>query len=84
MSGYIGAVGFGLYCQLLKRTIAALKGEKPEEIVDVHLNLDFIDYSPASEDADAAAALPYDYVEEEVQRMSIMKRFAEAMDRKVV
>ena len=83
-SGHIAAVGFGLYCQLLKRTIAALKGEKLEEIVDVHLNLDFIDYSPASEDADAAAALPYDYVEEEVQRMSIMKRFAEAMDLKVV
>ena len=83
-SGHIAAVGFGLYCQLLKRTIAALKGEKLEEIVEVHLNLDFIDYSPASEDADAAAALPYDYVEEEVQRMSIMKRFAEAMDLKVV
>ncbi|MCR5415160.1 MAG: hypothetical protein K6F50_10605, partial [Kiritimatiellae bacterium] len=43
-------------------------------------NLDFIDFSPASTDMDAAAALPYGYVEEDAQRMGFMKRFAEAMD----
>ncbi len=83
-SGHIAAVGFGLYCQLLKRTIAMMKGEKVREVVDVKLHLDFIDYSPASEDGESAAALPYSYVEEDVQRMSFMKRFAEAMDVKVV
>ena len=83
-SGHIAAVGFGLYCQLLQRTIAMMKGEKVQEIVDVKLNLDFIDPSPASDDADAAAALPYGYVEEDVQRMSFMKRFAEASDIRVV
>ena len=79
-SGHIAAVGFTLYCQLLQRTIARLKGEKVQETVDVQLNLDFIDLSPASADADAAAALPYGYVEEEAQRMNFMKRFAEAAD----
>lgn len=83
-SGHIAAVGFGLYCQLLQRTVAALKGEPGPELVDVKLNVDFIDYSPASGDESAAAALPYDYVEEDVQRMSFMKRFAEATDEKVV
>ena len=83
-SGHIAAVGFGLYCQLLQRTIAMMKGEKVQEIVDVKLNLDFIDPSPASDDADSAAALPYGYVEEDVQRMSFMKRFAEASDIRVV
>ncbi|MGN0855037.1 MAG: DEAD/DEAH box helicase [Kiritimatiellia bacterium] len=83
-SGHIAAVGFGLYCQLLQRTVARLKGEKVAEIVDVRLNLDFIDYSPASTDTEAAAAFPYDYIEEEALRMSFMKRFAEAMDEKVV
>ncbi len=83
-SGHIAAVGFGLYCQLLQRTVAMMKGEKVAEIVDVKINLDFIDPSPASEDENAAAALPYSYVEEDVQRMSFLKRFAEASDEKVV
>ena len=83
-SGHIAAVGFGLYCQLLQRTIAMMKGEKVQDIVEVKLHLDFIDYSPASEDDASAAALPYSYVEEDVQRMSFMKRFAEATDEKVV
>lgn len=83
-SGHIAAVGFGLYCQLLQRTIAMMKGEKVQDIVEVKLHLDFIDYSPASEDDASAAALPYSYVEEDVQRMSFMKRFAEAADEKVV
>jgi len=83
-SGHIAAVGFSLYCQLLQRTVAMMKGEKVRDIVDVKLNLDFIDLSPASENPSAAAALPYDYVEEDVQRMSFMKRFAEATDVKIV
>ena len=83
-SGHIAAVGFGLYCQLLQRTIAMMKGEKVQDIVEVKLHLDFIDYSPASEDDASAAALPYSYVEEDVQRMSFMKRVAEATDEKVV
>jgi len=83
-SGHIAAVGFSLYCQLLQRTIAMMKGEKVKEVVDVKLNLDFIDASPASADQDAAAALPYDYVEEDSQRMNFMKRFAEAADPKAV
>ena len=83
-SGHIAAVGFTLYCQLLQRTIARLKGEKVAEVVDVGLNLDFLDLSPASTDEAAAAALPYGYVEEDAQRMSFMKRLAEATDVKVV
>ena len=72
-SGHIAAIGFGLYCQLLQRTIAQMKGEKVKAIVDVKLNLDF-----------ANPRLPYDYIEEDVQRLSLMKRFAEAQDVRVV
>jgi transcription-repair coupling factor (superfamily II helicase) len=79
-SGHIAAVGFSLYCQLLRRTIAVLKGEKIPEIVDVRLNLDFIDLSPASGDGENSASLPYEYVEEDSQRMNFMKRLAEAAD----
>ncbi|MDD2455154.1 MAG: transcription-repair coupling factor [Kiritimatiellae bacterium] len=77
-SGHIAAVGFGLYCQLLRRTIARLKGEKPPALVDVGLTLDFIDLSPGSADSAAAACLPYDYIEEEAHRMLLHRRVAEA------
>ena len=83
-SGHIAAVGFGLYCQLLQRTISQMKGEKVREVVDVRLSLDFLDMSPASGDESSSAALPYAYVEEDAQRMSFMKRFAEASDLRTV
>ena len=72
-SGHIAAVGFGLYCQLLQRTIAMMRGEKVRETVDVKLNLDF-----------ALPRIPYDYIEEDAQRLNLMKRFAEAQDQRTV
>ena len=78
-SGHIAAVGFSLYCQLLQRTIAKFRGEKVHDIVDVTVNLDFIDFSPGTADPDAGASLPYDYVEEESQRMDFHHRLAEAV-----
>lgn len=78
-SGHIAAVGFSLYCQLLQRTIAKMKGESVQEIVDVSVNLDFIDFSPGTADPDTGASLPYDYVEEEAQRMDFHRRLAEAV-----
>ena len=72
-SGHIAAVGFGLYCQLLRRTIARLKGAKVREIVDVRLNLDFAD-----------PRLPCEYIDEDVLRLGMMKRFAEAQDTRAI
>ena len=72
-SGHIAAVGFNLYCQLLRRTISMMKGEKPEMTIDVKLNLDFVNPS-----------VPYTYIEEDCLRFSILKRFAEAQDLKEV
>ena len=77
-SGHIAAVGFSLYCQLLQRTIARMRGETVREIIDVSVNLDFIDFSPGTADPDSGASLPYDYVEEEAQRMDFHRRLAEA------
>jgi transcription-repair coupling factor (superfamily II helicase) len=50
-SGHITAVGFELYCQLLKQSVAALKGEKVRPRVDVLMRLDFIVLSPGEDDA---------------------------------
>ena len=41
-SGHIIAVGFDLYCQLLKQAVAQLKGDKPRLRRDVDLRLDFV------------------------------------------
>jgi transcription-repair coupling factor (superfamily II helicase) len=41
-SGHITAVGFELYCQLLKQSVSALKGEKVKPRVEVSVKLDFI------------------------------------------
>ncbi len=41
-SGHIMAVGFDLYCQLLKQAVAQLKGEKARLRLDVDLRLDFV------------------------------------------
>lgn len=79
-SGHIAAVGFNLYCKLLKRTIAMLKGEKPESANEARLMLDFIDFSPSAGNSETAAALTYDYIEEDSERLVFTRRIAEAAD----
>ena len=41
-SGHIMAVGFDLYCQLLKQAVAQLKGQKTRLRLDVDVRLDFV------------------------------------------
>jgi len=41
-SGHIMAVGFDLYCQLLKQAVAQIKGQKLRLRVDVDVRLDFV------------------------------------------
>ncbi len=48
-SGQITAVGFDLYCQLLKQSVAALKGEKVKPRVEVQVRFDFLALSPGEE-----------------------------------
>jgi transcription-repair coupling factor (superfamily II helicase) len=45
-SGHITAVGFDLYCQLLKQSVSSLKGEKVKPRVEVQVRLDFLALSP--------------------------------------
>jgi transcription-repair coupling factor (superfamily II helicase) len=41
-SGHIMAVGFDLYCQLLRQAVAQLKGQRPNLRLDVDVRLDFV------------------------------------------
>jgi transcription-repair coupling factor (superfamily II helicase) len=57
-SGHITAVGFDLYCQLLKQSVASLKGEKVARRGEVQIRLDFLALNPGEEGKVAEAQSP--------------------------
>jgi len=65
--GHIAAVGFTLYCNLLKRTIDRLKGKEVPEEMDVVFRLDLSAYIPKS------------YIPHNKQRIDIYRRMAQAL-----
>jgi transcription-repair coupling factor (superfamily II helicase) len=71
-SGHITAVGFELYCQLLKQSVGALKGEKVKSRVEVRVALDFLGH---------ASHLPEGYVAESHHRIEIYRKLAQATDK---
>ena len=87
-SGHIAAIGFDLYCQLLRYTIAQMakapisrgvRPTSPARIVQVEVKLDFIDLSVQAADPDRAVFLPVSYVEDERLRISVYRQIASAM-----
>lgn len=76
-SGHIAAVGFGLYCQLLRHTIAQKKGEPLPPVIDVDIILDFLSLSPSDTGASHSAIIPVTYIEDERLRVSMYRRIAE-------
>uniref|UniRef100_UPI00356A652D TRCF domain-containing protein n=1 Tax=Pontiella sp. TaxID=2837462 RepID=UPI00356A652D len=75
-SGHISAVGFDLYCQLLKRTIAIMQGKRPPPLMDVAVKIDFLDLSPKSANRKDGAFIPYDYIEDETLRLRLYQRMS--------
>jgi transcription-repair coupling factor (superfamily II helicase) len=57
-SGHITAVGFELYCQLLKQSVSALKGEKVKPRLEVQMRLDFLALSPQEESSGVSDKSP--------------------------
>ncbi|MCX6992684.1 MAG: transcription-repair coupling factor [Kiritimatiellaeota bacterium] len=87
-SGHIAAIGFDLYCQLLRYTIAQMAKiptlrevgtVNPMRIVHVEVKLDFIDLSAQAADPAHSAFLPVTYVEDERLRISVYRQIASAM-----
>ena len=76
-SGHITAIGFGLYCQLLKRTVARLRDEEIPPVIDVDVRLDFLELSPRAAGAENAAMIPYGYIDDESLRVQIYRKLAE-------
>jgi len=89
-SGHITAVGFELYCQLLKQSVGALKGEKVKPRVEVRVALDFLERPEASGDGREGknvsspvphASLPENYVTEPHHRIEIYRKLAQATEK---
>jgi transcription-repair coupling factor (superfamily II helicase) len=78
-SGHIAAVGFSLYCQLLRRTVERLKGkESAAPLVDVQMHLDFVVYSPDQADSENAAIIPSTYLDDEALKITQYRQIASA------
>ena len=81
-SGHIIAVGFDLYCQLLKQAVAKLKGEKFQPRVELPVSLDFVATNEADwfkyPDAAAPAFIPSSYISEPQTRIQAYRALAEA------
>jgi transcription-repair coupling factor (superfamily II helicase) len=77
-SGHITAVGFELYCQLLKQSVSSLKGEKVKPRVEVRIALDFLNDSTLNTQH---STLPDNYVTEPQHRIEIYRKLAQATDK---
>ncbi|MEK7707741.1 MAG: TRCF domain-containing protein, partial [Verrucomicrobiota bacterium] len=70
-SGHITAVGFELYCQLLKQSVGSLKGEKVKPRVEVAVRLDFLEMSAAAGESEDVLRVPYS-VKQQGERAAIL------------
>jgi len=90
-SGHVATVGFDLYCQLLRRSVAKLRGDKGAVIDRCEVQLDFIDHTQAAlgtEQTNSSggevplltATLPSDWIPETRLRIEAFRRIALALD----
>ncbi len=91
-SGHISAVGFELYCQLLRESVGRLKGQVVKPRVEVRTRLDFLAMTPSEcgvRNAECGMAkeaelmrepcfLPHNYIGDGRQRIEMYRRLAQA------
>jgi len=75
-SGHITAIGFDLYCQLLKESIARMKGETPKHRTLVTLKLDFLN----DELGESYARIPNNYISDTRLRIQAYRKIALALE----
>ncbi len=81
-SGHIVAVGFDLYCQLLKQAVAQLKGEKLRTRLEVELRLDFVatneaEFIQLGTEARLPAFVPTTYIGDTTLRIQAYRNLAQ-------
>ena len=85
-SGHIVAVGFDLYCQLLKQAVAQLKGEKFRARLEVELRLDFVatneaEFVQMETGTRVPAFIPTDYIGDTTLRIQAYRALAQISTR---
>jgi transcription-repair coupling factor (superfamily II helicase) len=85
-SGHIMAVGFDLYCQLLRQAVAQLKGGKIQPRLDVDVRLDFVATNEAEfvrlgPEPRVPAFIPSSYIADTMLRIQAYRNFAEITTR---
>ncbi len=79
-SGHIAAVGFELYCQLLRQSVGRLKGGAAGPPPEVQVRLDFL----AGAGPEGAACLPSRYITEPQLRIEMYRKLARAADARML
>ncbi len=79
-SGHINAIGFTLYCQLLRTVTAQLKGEETMLRRECNVYLDFVDYAIKAVPGKAPAAFPEEYINSPRLRLDAYRRLAMTSD----
>jgi len=90
-SGHVATIGFDLYCQLLRRSVAKLRGDKGPVTDRCEVSLDFIDHTQAALGCEETgggdgagpmltATLPAEWIPETRLRIEAFRRVALALD----
>ena len=81
-SGHIAAIGFDLYCQLLKQSVSNLKGENSAGRIDLSMYIDFLSTNEGqyhlAPTHSLPAFVPSDYIAEARLRITAYRELAEA------
>ena len=85
-SGHIMAIGFDLYCQLLKQAVAQLKGRKFRPRLEVDLRIDFVatneaEFAQLGPEQRIPAFVPANYVSDTALRIKAYREVAEVSTR---
>ncbi len=84
-SGHVIAIGFELYCQVLKTAVAGLQGKKTSDRLELALDLDFVAFNEADYAASPKklpAFLVAGYIAEPPLRIAAYKQLAEVTTQK--
>ena len=79
-SGHIAAVGFEMYCKLLKQSVNKLEKKPESKEANIHINIDFMPMGQSKSGSGSSACIPPEYIASEVVRLETYKRAARIKD----